>query len=444
MANYNFIQIDYGAGAQGVTTYVIDLTPSGTVFSIVETSTQNYHGNSWYNYTNGAFSQVNFELPPDLGQGSYVGQPRFSLNGENSAGTIVGYYISTTAHGDAGFIDTPNGPATQVVYPGAISTALLGINDAGTVFGTYSLASDAQTGASHGFVYASGAFRSIDIPGANLTTVTDVEGAVTVGTYFDVSHVQHGFVQNGQSLSSFDAPGATNGTSLSGVTPAGEIVGTFTDASNHSHGFVFQNGAFTQKDFPGATSTTITGVSDSGQLSGNYTDATGTHAFLTSDPIEGLDAVFRFYDTATHDHFYTTSTAEKMQILQTLPTYKLEGVSWATPDKGADTVDVFRFYDTATHDHFFTSSVVERDQVMSTQPTYQYEGVAFQAYYAPGELQPGQVSLERFYNTETKVHHYAANAEEAYGINHGAAGAGWIDEGIGFTVHLPTNDMLIA
>ncbi|MCK2053175.1 matrixin family metalloprotease [Methylobacterium sp. 37f] len=155
-----------------------------------------------------------------------------------------------------------------------------------------------------------------------------------------------------------------------------------------------------------------------------------------------VTAVHRFYDTKTGDHFYTTSGAEKAQILQTLPWFTYEGTPWATPSQGADTIDVFRFFDTGTTAHFFTTSVGERDQIIKTNPSYKYEGVAFEAYADASA--PGTVTLERFFNTKTGQHHFAGNAEEAAGINQGAAGAGWIDEGKGFTVHAPSDGMLFA
>ncbi|MGU3358966.1 matrixin family metalloprotease [Methylobacterium sp. M6A4_1b] len=164
---------------------------------------------------------------------------------------------------------------------------------------------------------------------------------------------------------------------------------------------------------------------------------------VTAPPVtSAVTAVYRFYDTHTGDHFYTTSTAEKLQIQQTLPWFTYEGTPWATPAEGADTVDVFRFFDTVSNAHFFTTSVAERDQVLKTAPSYKYEGVAFEAYADASAA--GGLTLERFYNTQTGQHHFAGSAEEANGINHGAAGPNWVDEGKGFTVHLPTDAMLFA
>jgi hypothetical protein len=115
-------------------------------------------------------------------------------------------------------------------------------------------------------------------------------------------------------------------------------------------------------------------------------------------------------------------------------------VDWSTPEKGAGTEDVFRFFDSASGTHHFTTSTAERDWIVSTLPTFRYEGVAFQAYEYFG---PGEIALERFYNAQLHVHHFAASAQEAADIRAGHAGTGWVDEGPGFMVHAPTPDLLV-
>jgi len=158
--------------------------------------------------------------------------------------------------------------------------------------------------------------------------------------------------------------------------------------------------------------------------------------------VQNLNDIYRFFDTITGDHFYTTSSVEKSQIQGTIPAFNYEGSPWSTPDAGADTHDVFRFFDTKTGTHFFTDSVNERDTVIATIPSYKYEGVAFEAYNDAGGV--GRITLERFYNTQTGQHHFAGNTEEAASINQGQQGLGWIDEGKAFTVHVPTDGILHA
>ena len=145
-----------------------------------------------------------------------------------------------------------------------------------------------------------------------------------------------------------------------------------------------------------------------------------------------INQVFRFFDSATGDHFYTLSPAEANQIRTTLPTYHDEGTPWSTPDAGTGAIDVYRFFDVATNTHFLTSSLAERNQVIATLPSYHYEGVAFEAYQNTGT---DTLTLERFFNTQSHLHHYAASPAEIASIQNGGAGPGWVDEGAGFIVH---------
>jgi len=70
--------------------------------------------------------------------------------------------------------------------------------------------------------------------------------------------------------------------------------------------------------------------------------------------------------------------------------------------------------------------------------------VAFEAYGNASAAGSGALTLERFFNTNTQLHHYSASASETNGIKQGAVGPGWVDEGPGFIVHVPTDGMLNA
>ena len=168
----------------------------------------------------------------------------------------------------------------------------------------------------------------------------------------------------------------------------------------------------------------------------------GTPAATAWTGLEQSDAVFRFYDTKTGDHFYTTDVMESLSIQANMKHFNYEGVAWGAPHKQPGTIDVFRFYDHKSGEHFFTTSAGERDDIIKNLPTYKYEGVAFQAYDREGA--PGTVTLDRFYNNKTGVHHFSASAEETAWIKAGNAGEGWAYEGHGFTVTAPSDYLLHA
>jgi Repeat of unknown function (DUF5648) len=130
--------------------------------------------------------------------------------------------------------------------------------------------------------------------------------------------------------------------------------------------------------------------------------------------------VYRFFNTQLGTHFYTANTAERDNVINTLPQYKYEGSVFATapvdpltgtPNGTATTgtTPVYRFFNTQVGVHFYTISALERDNVINTLPQYNYEGIA---YYAYETSQPGLEDLYRFFNTQLGTHFYTASATE--------------------------------
>jgi len=192
--------------------------------------------------------------------------------------------------------DAP-GSCTIATFPGC--TAALAINPLGEILG-YSV--DAN-GAPHGFLRESnGAFTSFDVPGAQFYTLVqqfvgppgtslNVEGDAT-GGYFDANGLPHGFVRDRHgAITTFDAPGAVNGTIPFSISALGEITGFFYDAKFFGHGFIREaNGHITEFDAPGAGSVTTAcflgltypqGINALGQITGQYYDPQcNVHGFL--------------------------------------------------------------------------------------------------------------------------------------------------------------------
>src|SRR6266567_8050559 len=85
-----------------------------------------------------------------------------------------------------------------------------------------------------------------------------------------------------QTITSFDVPGAVNGTLAFAINPAGAITGTYFDANFVPHGFLrAHNGSFTTFDAPGASITEATSINPAGAITGFYFDANFVpHGFL--------------------------------------------------------------------------------------------------------------------------------------------------------------------
>lgn len=142
------------------------------------------------------------------------------LNGINKYLTAVGTYLDSSRlyHG---FKRYSNGSVLTISYPGAVNTFANGVNDNGTVVGSFE-----GTGGSHGFIYHSGSWAQVDFPGTG-------GGA----------------------------------SSLVGISNGNVMVGINTSSEPPSS-FLYANGAFKVISVPNSYETIVGGISANGLISG--------------------------------------------------------------------------------------------------------------------------------------------------------------------------------
>ncbi|MFP8777858.1 DUF1566 domain-containing protein [Hydrogenophaga sp. RWCD_12] len=103
----------------------------------------------------------------------------------------------------------------------------------------------------------------------------------------------------------------------------------------------------------------------------------------SSTAIPGLSPVHRFYNTRTGVHFYTITESERAHIVATLPQFSYEGVAYhASTLPGTGYTPLYRFFYAAKGFHFYTNSAAEKDHIIATLPQYSYEGIG---YYVLGD-----------------------------------------------------------
>jgi hypothetical protein len=228
------------------------------------------------------------------------GSTKAMASGINRAEEVVG----TDGNGNAFFM---RGDKLQTFMPGGGSAATaFGINDNGNIVGQYTI-----TGQMPGFFLAShegNRFVRIDAPsGPDIVNAQGVnQKGEIVGFYVGTDGQDHGFIaavsqaKHGQLTSTAIAdptipnvagePGATFVFSqILGVNNKGIAVGYYGDSTTSQHGFLYnlRTGQYTFLDDPaeafnnGVEVTQITGINDSGQITGFYSDANGVfHGFF--------------------------------------------------------------------------------------------------------------------------------------------------------------------
>jgi probable HAF family extracellular repeat protein len=242
-----------------------------------------------------------------------AGAVNASAQGMNSSGTqIVGVYSPSGVSLNTNGLVYNAGKMKVLNYPGAAVTALLGINDEGTIVGYYSAS---NTGFSHAVVYKNGQFTTLNqhpafgasadgisdsgaivgtfnpngqtnqtisvlivnniysqivFPGeADLTFANGINQAgEIVGTY-GTPQTYLGFTDGNGTFTTVQVPGAQL-TLASAISNNGNIAGVYTDSSNLGHGFTFIHGQYTTIDYPGATQTSLSGIDDAGDVVGSY------------------------------------------------------------------------------------------------------------------------------------------------------------------------------
>lgn len=223
--------------------------------------------------------------------------------GINSAGTVVG------THNGAAFFMSPNGTPQSLLGP-ANTTSAFGINDLGNVVGQFTNAN----GNSLGFLVRNktkSAYITIYAPsGPQIVNPQGINDfGLIVGFYVGTDGQGHGFIANvsnahngvvyGQAVAdplipnNPGEPGATFVFSqILGVNDAGIAVGYYGDSTTSQHGFIYDTnaGIYTFLDDPaesfhnGVEVTQITGISNSGELSGFYSDVNGIFHSFTGCP----------------------------------------------------------------------------------------------------------------------------------------------------------------
>lgn len=125
--------------------------------------------------------------------------------------------------------------------------------------------------------------------------------------------------------------------------------------------------------------------------------------------------MYRLYNQATGEHFYTANVEEKNTLV--VGGWKYEGIGWIAPENGDA---VYRLYNPGNQDHHYTLSDNERDTLIRIG--WRDEGIGWKSD------QSKRTPLYREYNPNAKTgnHNYTTNLAEHEAL----VKLGWHDEGI--------------
>jgi probable HAF family extracellular repeat protein len=163
--------------------------------------------------------------------------------GIRNDGSITGLALASGFTFGEEFYRSPDGSKLKLLKDpaGNIQDGVAqGGNDAGVYVGDY-LDTDGVTRL--GFEGKAGKFKSaFKLPIKHLTSTNPRQinnNGVVAGGYIGSDGIQHGFVLDGNNLTSFDAPGAVGVTTAEGINDAGQVSGLYQDSAGNRHAFAY-------------------------------------------------------------------------------------------------------------------------------------------------------------------------------------------------------------
>lgn len=167
----------------------------------------------------------------------------------------------------------------------------------------------------------------------------------------------------------------------------------------------------------------------------------GTYSYI---PLDSTSPVHRFYNPVTNGFFYTSNADEATFLLdQSSVTrenidelqFAYQGGTFEAAHSYNNTVGLYRFFNTASSNHFYTASSDEAnyidEQILTSNWPFVNEGVTFDVYASdpnPG-VSGDEVAVYRFYNPDLDRHFFTADDGEIILME---ATESWINEGVAF------------
>jgi len=192
----------------------------------------------------------------------------------NDSGVIVGY--AELGNSVIGF--QYDGTTFTTIRVGAYPTTYgEGINGLGDIVGGYGF------GANQGFEISGTKHKTITPPGSYATVLaTGINDLGQVVGWTDDGAGISGFLYSRGKFRTVGVPGS-NMTNAWGINLSGVVVGEYVTSECLPCGFVLRNGKYLTLAYPGAVWTVANGINDQGQIVGSYSlDGSAVHGFVTS------------------------------------------------------------------------------------------------------------------------------------------------------------------
>jgi uncharacterized membrane protein len=258
-AQGTYTQIDYPGSTE---TVVYGINSAGEIVGAY-VSGVNWHG---FLLSGGVYTEIGYDDGPNY------------LTSINDVGQIVGSASDT----DLGFVyDRATQMFTTFGVPRANAQTLpYAINNAGTIAGYYNTKSE------YGFELIGSQFREVSPSGDNTSWATGISTSGKIVGHGCCNGLANFEYDHGK-YTAVTIPNAPSAV-LEGINPAGTaLVGIYFPSSSKTFGFIYENHTLTTLMFPGTKWKTYPlGINSAGEVVGYITDLNGNevHGFTWTPP----------------------------------------------------------------------------------------------------------------------------------------------------------------
>ena len=264
----NYVTLDAPLASQAAGRGTVASSVSGSnVVGYYQDAALVYHG---FLYNSGSYTVIDH---PSAGSTLGYGTQITGIDGSNIVGMVTGPSLAKSFLYDGSTF-------TDIVFPGASETRVTAISGS-SLAGQY-----VDALGTHAFTFDGSIWKTLKVPSPRDTYATGVSGSNVVGLYSDASGIFHGFLYNGSTYTTLDAPTAIQvnglGTYANGIS-GNVIVGLFQDDST-GHGFLYDGSSWITLDAPQASGTEAKDIDGSRIVGYFYGPGSRQHGFLLTVP----------------------------------------------------------------------------------------------------------------------------------------------------------------
>ncbi|MGL6338826.1 MAG: hypothetical protein ACRC80_06775, partial [Waterburya sp.] len=220
-----------------------------------------------------------------------------------------------------------------------------------------------------------------------IKTVSSNDNESLVNTSLEGDNLILDYLSNQSGIANITIQGTSNGQTIDAAFTINVNETTLSKTNVHRF-YQYEKGSYLYSSEENEIQI-VQEKSEAGELAYNYeqekfTVLADNKDILTGQAIEGVEPVYRFFNTDTGSHLYTMDETEREYIQDNLANYSFEGIEYyafESEPEALETVPVYRMLNSQSGAHLFTVDQAEINYIQENLPHFSLEGDRGIAFY---------------------------------------------------------------